>query len=402
MPVYNYIARDNSGKTSKGHENAVSRTQLTSILRQRGLQPVEISEMKMGILKTSPIFAKKVKIKDVAIFCRQFSTILRAGVTVLKGIDLLRKQTENAALKEVLNAVYEEIQKGTILSEAMRKHKNAFPSILINMVEAGEMSGTLDASMEKMADHFEKDFKLKQKVKSALTYPILICFICLIAVIILLTFVVPQFASMFETLDTKLPATTQALIDIGTFMRKFWYIVILFFVGVFVGFKYFKKSKFGGRFIDDMGLKLPIIKPVVKKVIAARFTRTLSTMLSSGIPLIKALEVCEKVVENKIAEDMLVKVRGFVVQGGSLADHIGSIDLFPVMVPHMISVGEESGAIDKMLEKTADFFDEEVDTAITQMTTMIEPLILVVMAAVVGFIVISIVQPMFQMYGSIH
>ncbi|MGE5474736.1 MAG: type II secretion system F family protein [Ignavibacteriales bacterium] len=405
MPVYNYAARDSSGKIRKGNENAINRIQLVNILKQKGLVPVEISEAKAGAAMSSSFskyFRRRVKIRDIAVFCRQFSTILRAGVTVLKGIDLLRKQTENATFKEVLNNVYEEIQKGTILSEAMRKQKAVFPAILINMVEAGEISGTLDASMEKMAEHFEKDFKLRQKVKSALTYPIIICVVCFLAVIVLLTVVVPQFAEMFKTLDSELPATTKILLDTGNFMKSFWYLVIAGFIGLIIGFIYFKKSDFGSRFIDKYALKLPIFSPVVKKIIAARFTRTMSTMLSSGIPLIKSLEVCERVVGNKTAEQMLNKVRGYVVQGGSLADHIGNLGLFPIMVPHMISVGEETGAIDKMLEKTADFFDEEVDASITQMTTLIEPAILGVMALIVGFIVISIIQPMFQMYENIH
>lgn len=404
MPEYSYVAKDNSGKIIRGSESASNNQQLTSFLKQKGLVPMQILKISDYSLSTAEkkkaieIFSDRVKIRDIAIFCRQFATILRAGVTVLKGIEILRKQSESKALRNALGDVYDELQKGNVLSEALSRHSKIFPAMLINMVEAGEVSGTLEISFEKLAVHFEKDFKLRQKVKSALTYPSIIVFVCICAVTVLLTFVVPQFSAMFAMMDVKLPASTQLLINTGNFMKNFWYVVVLAVIGLVVGFIFFKKSDYGRRFIDELVLKIPLVSTLLKKVMAAMFTRTMSTLLVSGIPLIKSIEICEKIIDNAYAQEKLDKVKEQVIGGGSLAEHLEGTDLFPVMVPQMISVGEESGSIDHMLEKTAEFFDEEVDTAVGQITTYIEPAVIVVMAIIVGFIVISIVQPMFQMY----
>ncbi|MGE5328709.1 MAG: type II secretion system F family protein [Deltaproteobacteria bacterium] len=405
MPVYNYVAKDNTGKIVRGTDSASNTTQLNAFLKQKGLVPMQVIKTADKALsissdkkKSFEIFSDKVKVRDIAIFCRQFATVLKAGVTVLKGIDILRKQSESKALKAALSDVYDELQKGNVLSEALSRHHKIFPAMLINMVEAGEVSGTLEISFEKMAVHFEKEFKLKQKIKSALTYPSIIIVVCLIAVTILLTFVVPQFSAMFDMMDVKLPATTQLLINSGNFMKNFWYVVILIIGGLVGGFIAFKKSERGGRLIDEFVLKIPFVSTLLKKFMAATFTRTMATLLISGIPLIKSIELCQKIIENLYAQEKLDKVKEQVIQGGSLAEHLESVDLFPVMVPQMISVGEESGAIDHMLERTAEFFDEEVDTTVGQLTTLIEPAVIVFMAVVVGFIVISIIQPMFQMY----
>lgn len=400
MPVFNYVAKDVLGNTVKGSQSADSRNALYSSLRQRGLTVTQANEAGLNMNISIDLF-EGASVKDVAVFCRQFATILKAGVPVLKSVDILRAQTENKFMKKTLTNVYEDLQKGNLLSEAMQKHKKVFPAILVNMVQAGEISGTLDGSLEKMAVHFEKEFKLKKKVQGAMTYPIVISVVALIAVVVLLTFVVPQFANMFSDLGSKLPWTTQFLLDTGNFMKSNFVVVIAVLVLLVGGVIYFKGTPAGKRFFDKMALTLPIFSGVTRKVVSARFTRTLSTMLAAGIPMIKSLESAERVVENTFVEESLKKVKEDVMKGGGLAEPIAQTGYFPVMVYQMVKIGEESGSIDEMLLKTADFYDEEVDAAISAMTTMIEPLILMVMAVVVGFIVISIVQPMFGMYSII-
>lgn len=404
MPNYNYTAKDSMGRVVKGAIVLDNKMQAYNSLIQKKLKVTEINEEGKGLnkeIKLDEMFVKKVKIKDIAIFCRQFATVLRAGVPVLKTLDILRLQTESKAFRPVLDKVFEDLQKGSMLSETLRQHKTVFPSILINMVEAGELSGTLDNSFEKMAVHFEKEFKLKQKVKSAATYPMVISIIAILAVVILLTFVVPQFSSMFDSFGAKLPATTQALLNAGTFMKSNWYYVLIGIFGTFTGVAYYKKTPTGRAFFDRLFLKLPIIKEVQRKTVSARLTRTMATILSAGVPLIAALDVAEKVVDNTVAEDAIRKVKEDVMKGGGLAKPLSKFNIFPTMVSQMISIGEESGAVDKMMEKTADFYEEEVDGAITQIITLMEPGILIFMAVVIGFIVISIIQPMFSIYGNI-
>ena len=400
MPVFTYVARTTSGQVIKGTQEADSTRTVQTSLKQKGLYPVDI-KLNYQSKSLALVLFNRVKTKDLAILMRQFATILKAGVPVVKCLDLLRKQTESKKLTEVLNKIYESVQKGILLSEAMREQQGVFSVVILNMIEAGEISGNIDNALEKIATQLEKDVKLKQKIKGSLTYPVIMLVISAIAVAILLTFVIPQFSEIFDSMGIPLPITTKILLDIGNFMKSYWYIVGIVVIAIVGGLIYFKNSSRGKDFFDRLFLKLPIISPVMRKVLAARFTRLASTMLSSGVSLIQTLDVAQRVVNNVVAEEGIRKVQEDVTRGGGLSGPINEMGLFPTMVSQMISIGEESGSLDEMLGKTADFCEDEVDTSITQLTTLIEPLILLVMAFVIGFIVISIVLPMFQITSEI-
>jgi len=403
MAQFRYIAKDSTGSIIKGTQDAVSSKEAYNLLRSRGIVPVEIID-NSGINKEFSInlsFLDKVKVKDLAVFCRQFSTILGAGVPMVTSLDILRKQTTNKILKSTLDKVYEDIQKGISLSAAFREHKKIFPNMLINMIEAGEVSGNLDKSLAKVAVHFEKEFKINQKVKGAMTYPLIVSVICLIVVIVLLTFVVPSFSAMFKDFGAELPMPTKILIAVGDFMKNYWYLVIGGLIGFFIGIGYFLKTPVGKRLFDELSLKLPIISGITRKVLSTKFCRTTSTMILSGVSLLASIDVVEKVMDNEVARDGMRKIKETISKGGGLAAPIESLGLFPSMVPQMVSIGEETGALADMLEKTADFYDEEVDAAISAAMTLIEPLVIVVMSIIVGSIVISIVMPMFSIIGEI-
>lgn len=400
MPIFSYKAKTASGKTINGTMEANERDIVISALRDKNYYPLSVEEA--GLLKKEINFdfIQSIKIKDMAVFCRQFSTLINAGITVLSCLDILRLQTENKKLREIIQNIYETVQKGKTLSAAMKEHK-IFPSILLNMVEAGEVSGTLDITLERVAVHFEKENKINQKVKGALTYPLIVCVIAVIVIGILITFVVPTFVGLFSGMGMELPVTTKMLLSISNFVKSFWYLLILFGIGVFIFYKYYTSLDSGRKVIDTIKLKIPVFGMVTQKIIASRFTRTLSTLLGSGLSLLVSLEIVGRVVDNYVVEKGLEHAKNEVSRGVNLAEPISQMDVFPPMVVHMVKIGEDTGSLETILEKTADFYDGEVETAIGQMTTLIEPLIICVLAVVVGFVVLSIVQPMFGLYEGI-
>ena len=346
-------------------------------------------------------FLNRIKTKDMAVFCRQFHTMLNSGISIIQCLDILRRQFDNLKLRKIIDDVYELVQKGSTLSEAFRAHPEAFPELLINMVEGGEFSGNLDTILSRMADHYEKDTRLKRKITGAMIYPIVLMCISIIVVIFLLVFVMPTFVTMFTGSGVELPVPTRILLAISDFLQNYWYVVFgILIVGVFALRKYIKTDN-GRTAFDRFKLHMPIVKNVAIRVATTRLTRTLSTLLASGIPLMSAMEITAKVVGNKVVEKALLSVREDVRKGQDLAGPIARTDLFPPMVDSMIHIGEESGTLDDVLRRTADFYDEEVDAAIAKMTSMLEPLMIVFMAVVIGSIVIAIAMPMFSMFDTI-
>ncbi|MCT4598183.1 MAG: type II secretion system F family protein [Vallitalea sp.] len=401
MPEFTYIALNNQGKRIKGKIESKDKKGVFILLKENGFYPMEV--VKLGVLQKdiSFNFTNKVSSKDLAIFCRQFSNIINAGVTALEALNILKQQTSNKKLCDITNQMYESVKGGEPISESMKLHGNTFPSILINMVKAGEISGRLDIAFDKMAKHFEKENKLKQNIKKAITYPAIVSVIAIIVITILLTYVVPKFVDMLTDIGGELPATTKILIIISTFLKKYWCAVILVILGMFLLFRYYSRCEKGKLLFSNIKLKLPIFGKLNKKVISARFTSTLSTLLGSGIPLIKALEIVAKIVDNYVVEKALLNATEEVSRGIELSTPLRNLNIFPPMVIHMIKIGEETGTLESIMEKVADYYDDEVDTAVTQLTTMIEPIIIVILAIIVGFIVLSIIQPMFSIYGSI-
>jgi type IV pilus assembly protein PilC len=396
---FTYSAMTKEGKSKKGKIEAGDKNGAIAILKDSGYYPISVTEE--TALTKDIVIGNPVKIKDITIFCQQFEAILTAGISVLEALDLLKSQTENKFFRKIIADVYTNVEAGDSLSGSMRKHSKYFPSILVNMVEAGEASGNLEIALKRMAEHFEKEYKLKQNIKKATMYPMIVSIIALGVVIILLAFVIPTFVQMFTDLGAELPPTTKALIGISDFVVHKWYILVGIVVFGGGGFAYFSKTDYGKMALSGVRLKMPLIGKVNVKIVASRFSRTMSTLLASGLPILDALEIVSKVVDNYKVEKGFLNARDQVSKGVPLSKPIEEMDIFPPMITHMVKIGENTGQLEPILNKVADFYDGEVDTAVSQLTTMLEPMIIVFLAVVVGFVVISIVQPMFGMYGEL-
>ncbi|HPP31926.1 MAG TPA: type II secretion system F family protein [Soehngenia sp.] len=397
---YKYVALTKDGFKITGSMESTSETEVINMIKTNNYLPVSI-ERDIESEAKFELFSKKVKKKDLAVFCRQFYTMLDAGINIVNSLDILSAQTENKTLKKAIKDVAENVQKGITLSEAMKMHPKVFPTILINMVEAGEVSGNLDTILERMAVHFEKENKTENKVRSSMVYPIVLMIVSVAVVIFMLIFILPTFVGMFEGSDTPLPLPTRILIGLSDFLKSYWYIFIGIVALLVFGITSFINSENGRRLFDGIKLKLPIIKGTTVKIVTSRFTRTLSTLMSSGIPLLRSMEVVSRVVNNKVVEEKLISGIEDIRRGVPLSRMIRDVEIFPPMVDSMVKIGEESGALDDILLKTADFYDEEVDVALTRLTSMLEPLMIVFMALIIGFIVIAMYLPMFEVVNTI-
>lgn len=399
MPNYSYSAMAKSGKVKKGKLEARNKTLAGQMLKDSGLFPLEI--MEEGMMTKDFVFGNPVSVKDLTVFCQQFEAVLSAGISVMEALFLLKEQTENKHFRKIIEDVHGSVEQGESLSSSMAKHPKIFPGILINMIEAGEVSGNLEIALNRMASHFEKEFKLKQSVKKATTYPIVVSIISTGVVILLLVVVIPTFVGMFDDMGMELPFTTRMLLAISDFVIHKWYILLLGIGFIIFFFTYYAKSELGKMSLSSIKLRLPLFGTLNTKVVASRFARTLSTLLASGLPLLEALEVVSKVVDNHFVMKGLINTKDQVSKGVPLSKPIEEMGVFPPMINHMVRIGEDTGQLEPILDKVADFYDTEVETAVSQLTTMLEPLIIVVLAVVVGFVVISIIQPMFQMYDGV-
>ncbi len=397
---YKYRAIAKNGKTIEGVFEATNENEVIAMIKGNNYLPLQV-ERDVGAEAGIELFAPKVKKKDLAIFCRQFYTMLDAGLGIVKCLDIMVVQTENKTLQRAVSEVTEDVQKGLTLSEAMKKHSIIFPTILVNMIEAGEVSGNLDSIMERMAVHFEKENKLDKKIKGSMIYPAALVVVTVAVVIFMLVFILPTFTGMFTGSGVPLPWPTQFLLNLSDSIKTYWYIYAGAIGLLIFGISAYKRTEEGRRFFDKMKLRIPIVKVTTSKIITSRFTRTLSTLMDSGIPLIKSMEVVSKVVNNLPVQDEINESIEQIRKGIPLSRSIKDIDVFPPMVDSMIKIGEESGALDDILYKTADFYDEEVEAALHKMTTLIEPILIVGMAVVIGFIVIAMYLPMFDMMQTI-
>jgi len=399
MPLYEYKAITDKGENLNGTYEANNQNEVIAMLRQSGHYPVKVKETveKNDVLDI--FMFSTIKIKDLAIFCRQFYTMLNAGIPIVNCLDVLRVQTENKKLQNTLSHVYDDLQKGAAFSTSLRNHKKVFPELLVNMIEAGEISGNLDSILERMSIHYEKESKISNKIKSAMIYPIMLSIVSIFIVIFLLVFVMPTFLSMFE--GATLPAPTRALLFISYSLTNYWYIYAIGIILIIFGFNQLYESKEGRLFFDRLKFKIPVVKGATQKIVTSQFTRTISTLLASGIPLIQALESTAKVSGNKVVEYGMQQAIDEVSAGGTLTNSIKKIGVFPPMVISMIQIGEESGQLDDILDKTANFYDEETESALQKMTTLLEPLMIIVMAIIIGAIVIAMILPMFDMIDTI-
>ena len=401
MPQYSYTAVDTKGKTLTGSAEATSLTQLAARLREKNQYIVKAVDQADVIMSKQIGTNRKVKVKPLAIFCRQFATLINAGITAVKSLDILYQQTEDKDMKMYLGRVYEAVQKGEAMSEAFRKQKLAFPELFINMVMAGESSGNLDAVLLRMADHYEKENKLKNKIKGAMVYPLVLMTLTIAVVILMLTVVLPSFTGIILSGGGEIPLPTRMLIGLSEIIQKYWYLIAGFIILATISWRSFKRSEKGHLWWDTTKLKIPIVKKSLRMIYSSRFARTLSTLLSSGIQMLPSIDITARVINNQLIHDKLIGSIEDIRKGTPLSMSLKKTDQFPPMIYNMISVGEESGLLDDILIKTAAFYDEESDAAITRLVGLLEPLLIIFMAVIIGFIVISIALPMFTMYGAV-
>lgn len=402
MESFSYKAVSAAGKDVKGSVEAESREEAARKIKEQGLVPVSIG--KQGALDKDvniPIFkGKKIPARDMSVFCRQFASILKAGVSVINALEMLAEQTENKKLKEAIVNTQYNVEKGESLSDSMRQN-DAFPSILIDMVRAGEASGSLENSLTRMAIQFEKDAKLNGIVKKAMMYPIVLICVMIGVVIVMLTFVIPSFMTMFEDLDSELPVTTRAILAMSNSLKNYWYIYIIVVVGAVVGIQMYKRTDNGKHNLDKLKLKIPVFGLLQTKSACASFARTMSTLLQAGMPMIDALEISASTMKNVLFYDGLQKVKNGVSLGLPLSNQLKSTGLFPAMVVHMVGIGEETGNVEEMLTNSATYYEEEVEVQTQTLTSLMEPIIIVLMAFVVVLLIMAIYQPMIQLYNTL-
>lgn len=397
MPKFQYKAMNMSGRIMEGIYEAANQQSVIEMIRQKSYYHLEVKEIvERKDMKEIELFSR-IKAQELSIYCRQFSSILKAGVPLTKCLSMLAGQTENKPLKQITFKVLEEVQKGSSLSQALSIHGRKIPSILINMVAAGEASGTLDNSLEVMSVHFEKEHKTQQKVKSAMRYPIIVCVVAVIVVVILLTAVVPTFVNMFKEAATELPLPTRILIGMSGFLKERGLILL---VGIFIfifALRFYIAGEAGRLAYDKFKFHIPIIGKFLSKSITSRFARTMATLMSTGVSITESLEITGKVMSNAYANLKIKEIIEQVKQGKGLYLPVKGSTLFPAMLENMIMMGEETGTLDSILQKTAEFYEDEVERATQKLTSMMEPLIIVVLGGIVAFIVLSIALPMFKM-----
>ncbi|MCX7747385.1 MAG: type II secretion system F family protein [Clostridia bacterium] len=402
MPSFSYKAKAMTGDIVTGKFDAVDKNMVISALKDRGLFPLDIKEAGSFEKKYSRS-RKKVTYKDLALFCKQFYTMVDAGVSVPNSLDLLRKQTENVRFAFIIGKVYEDVKRGKSLSESMKAYKDVFPVILTSMIQVGEISGNIDVVLNRLSIHFEKENKLKQKIKTAMMYPMIIGIIALVMVTVMLVFIVPRFVKMFEMMGAQLPLPTRILLSVSSFVTSFYFVMI---VGSLIFFVKFVLDKLKGNlkfklFMNSAALRIPLVGKNVRKITASRFSRALSLLLKTGVPLIQALEVVDRVVDNQIVSTGLSRVKEDIKKGASLADSIEKVSIFPVMVSQMMSIGEEAGSLDTTIEKIADYYDDELDASISRLIALLEPVMMMGLALVIGLIVIATIMPVFSIYSKL-
>lgn len=401
MPRFKYEGRTKTGKKN-GVVTAESKREALVKLRRQGVRVLQINELPETLMTMEISLGGRVKLQDFVIFLRQFSTLLKAGVTVVDATNILASQTSSKTLKKTLLAVEEDLRSGIPLSQAAAKHKKVFSPMFINMVYAGEAGGNLDGTLERLATYYEKQHRTRQKVRSALTYPAFVGVMAIVVVIFMLVKIVPTFVSMLKNYNASLPAVTRLVLSASGFMQHYWWLVVLILIGVYVLLVVLRKNKTSKFYLDYALLKFPIFGKLVQKSIIARMTRTLSSLFSSSVPILQALSIVEAIVENEVMTKVLRQVRDALEKGQSMTEPMRRHWVFPPLVTQMIAIGEETGALDAMLGKVADFYEAEVEAATDQIKALIEPFMIVVLAAVVGTIIAAIMIPMFEIYNNVQ
>jgi len=403
MPAFVWEGRTRGGELRNGLMEAKDIAEVEQRLRSQAITPEKVKKKPFQFKLPKMPGLGGVGLKDLVIFTRQFSTMIDAGLPLVQCLEILGTQSENKTFKTILLDIKETVEGGSTFAEALKKHPKVFDELYVNLVAAGEVGGILDTILSRLAVYIEKNQKLRKKVKSAMVYPICILIVAVVVLMVLLYYVIPVFEKMFADFGSKqaLPAVTQNLIDLSQWMRKNWYIVFGTLIGVPIAIHYFKKHPKGRYLWDKMMLKAPIIGNLLRKVAVAKFTRTLGTMVSSGVPILDALDIVAKSAGNKVVEEGIYYAREKISEGKTMAEPLAESKVFPGMVVQMIAVGENTGALDQMLNKIADFYDEEVDAAVDALTSLMEPLMLVVLGGMVGYFMIAMYLPIFELAGAV-
>ena len=397
MPVFLWEATTKKDEVKKGEMDAADELTVRTLLRRQGFKSIEVRKKPKDLAEYVPFLAGRVKEKDVVVFCRIFSTMINAGLPLIQCLDLLAQQEQNKAFSKIIRSVKEDIEGGTSLTDALKKYPKVFDDLFVNLIAAGEAGGILDVILGRLSNYLEKALKLKSKVKSAMTYPIAVLVISIGVVALLLLKVIPVFQKMFEGMGGQLPGPTMMLITASEFAQSYWWLILAVIIVLVIAFNRFYKTSKGRWIVDSATLKAPVFGPLLKKVAVAKFSRTMATMMSSGVPILEGLNIVSKTAGNVVVEDALLKTRQSISEGRSIAEPLSETGIFPAMVVQMIAVGEATGALDSMLNKIADFYDDEVDAAVDAMMALLEPVMMVFLGGIVGGMIIAMYLPIFKL-----
>jgi type IV pilus assembly protein PilC len=402
--TFEYRVRDRAGNVKTGKLEAETEAQVAGKLKSMGYAPVSITQTNVGLQKEIKIpgMTPRVKTKDLAVFSRQFATMISSGLSLLRALTILAEQTENKELARILGEVRNDIETGNSLSASMGKHPKAFPPLMVNMTKAGEVGGFLDSVLLQVAENYEAEVKLRGKIKAAMTYPVVVFVIAILAVMGMLLFIVPVFVGMFADFDAQLPAPTRLLVWMSGVMKVMAPVGVVATIALVLAWPKLKNKPQVRNTLDPLKLKLPVFGPLVRKIALSRFSRNLGTMMSSGVPILQSLDIVADTTGNVVLERALRAVQNSVRQGESLAGPLHNHPVFPPMVVHMMSVGEDTGALDSMLHKIAEFYDQEVEATTEALTALIEPLMIVIIGSIIGAMIIALYMPIFSLMDVVN
>ena len=405
MPTFAYTAIDPGGKQIKGRTDADSENLVLSKLHEQKYHVLSMNEEKSRATRTTPGIStpgKKVNLKNMVVFSRLFATMIDAGVAIVRCLDILEGQTKDPGLKPVIAACKKDVKGGMSLTDAFSKHPNVFSRLYVNMVKAAETGGILDKILDRLATFLETEQEIRSKIRSAMIYPVLVLFFAVTMVIALFMFVLPKFKEIFDSMNVELPMATKMLFGISAVMRGYWYVGVIGIIGGTIAYKWYCKTDAGAWQIDTMKLKFPVVGELVLKMAISRFSRTFATLIHSGVPMMRSLEIVGETAGNRVIAHAVESARNAIREGQKISAPLTQSGLFPGMVTHMIDVGEETGRLSEMRAKVSDFYDQEVENAVKALTSMIEPCLIVVMGGIVGFIAVSIMAPIFKLISSVN
>jgi len=399
MPRFVWEGRTRGGGTMNGELDAPSEAFVVAQLRRQQIVPVRIKAKARDLSIKLPGFQKKVTRKDLAIFTRQFATMIDAGLPLVQCLDILGEQQEHETFKKIILKVKEDVESGSTFADALKKHPKTFDELYVNLVAAGEVGGILDTILARLAAYIEKAMKLAKQIKGAMVYPSTILAVALVVTVVLLLYVIPIFGQMFADFGQDLPAPTVFVLGVSAFTRKYFLVILVAIVLLVAAIRWYYRQENGRRNIDRILLKAPIVGSLIQRIAVARFSRTLGTMVASGVPILESMDIVARSAGNKIIEEAIVRARTSISEGKTIAEPLGESKVFPVMVTQMVGVGEATGALDTMLNKIADFYDDEVDAAVAAMTSLLEPMLMVFLGVVIGGLVIAMYLPIFKLAG---